>query len=266
MRKLTCLVNWLLDCLRFGAIDCKSEIMLSAWSKCNNTTSDSRSIRERKTLHPFNRWTMPGRSRTKGSKVLPAQSGCWPVSDSTLLISVLHLSSSPRVKFVSISMIRTGRSNGCRAWGADLARNRLRRGIDSRSGSVVQCKKAYVLFFSESQKAVRTQNGQWWNSVLKTYAASVNRGLATNRKSCTVIISLWLTKMPCLGVDLLGKRLCKKTVVTGYYLRKSFWQAEWLHDFYEITVMIFMKSDRDQKTVLSLQRNCGSMQEYLMKV
>ena len=133
---------------------------------------------------------MPGRSRPKGSRVLVVRSGSWPVSDSTLLISVVHLSSSARVKFVSRSIIRTGTSNGCRAWGANLARKRLRRGMESRSDASVHCKKAYVMFFSESQKAARAQNGQWWNRVLKTYAASVNRGLATKRKLCAVIISL----------------------------------------------------------------------------
>jgi hypothetical protein len=62
--------------------------------------------------------------------------------------------------------------------------------MEDRPDSSVHCKKAYEMFFSESQKAARAQNGQWWNRVLKTYAASVNRGLGTIRKLCAVFISL----------------------------------------------------------------------------
>jgi hypothetical protein len=231
--------------------------MLSACSKCNSTTSDSRSIRERKTLHPFNRCTIEGRSRPKGSRGLVAQLGFWPVSDSISLISVVHLSSSPRVKFVSKSMIRTGRSNGCRAWGADLARKRLRRGMEFRSGSVVQCMKAYVMFVLESQKAARLQNGTWWNSVLKTYAMSVRLDFVLN-----------VDYVPLFKVSYLQKCSASSSISSGRDCAKKQWHlaincANLFGNRNDST--IFMKSDRDQKTVLSLQSILGSMHEYLMK-
>jgi hypothetical protein len=158
-RNSICLISIMLDCLRRGDVDCRSETILRAWSKCSSTASDSRSIKERKTLAAFIRCTIEGRSRSSEPTGLAASGSCL-VSRSTFLISVVQCSSSTRVEFVSKSMTRTGRSIGCIVNGADSVRKRLKRGIDSRSTSEMQWRKAHVIFFSESQKAARPQKGQ----------------------------------------------------------------------------------------------------------
>jgi hypothetical protein len=112
IRNSICLISILLACWSFGDLDCNSEIMLRAVSKCKSTASDSRSISERNTLHPFSRCTIKGRSRSRGSTVFTAMFGRCLVSCSTSLISDVHLPSSPKVRSVSKSMMRTGRSKG----------------------------------------------------------------------------------------------------------------------------------------------------------
>ena len=138
IRNSTCLVSVRLGLPSIRDMSCTSK-MSCTWFKCNSTASDSRSIRERKTLQPFNLCMIEDKSRLRGSTTSLSYS-LRPVSFSISLISLVQCSSSRRVKLVSKSMISTGKSNGCKAYEAIRVMKRLIRGMDSSLDSEVQCR------------------------------------------------------------------------------------------------------------------------------
>ena len=111
-RNSTCLVSVRLGLLNIRDMSCTSK-MSCTWFKYNSTVSDSRSIRERKTLQPFNLCMIEDKSRLRGSTTSLSHGLClvsFPIS----LISLVQRSSSRRAKLVSKLMTNTGKSNGCR--------------------------------------------------------------------------------------------------------------------------------------------------------
>ena len=138
IRNSTCLVSVRLGLPSIMDMSCTSK-MSCTWFKCNSTASDSSSIRERKTLQPFNLCMIKDKSKLRRSTASLSYGLCL-VSVSISWISLVQRSSSRRVKLVSKSIINTSKSNGCKAYETIRVVKRLIRGMDSSLDSEVQCR------------------------------------------------------------------------------------------------------------------------------